>query len=469
MSTQPVFGSIPIPQLFEPYYGLNVLTCFIVTGDYDPNNPDDQIAENNNKYIISETVEVTIKDSYKTLINTATVTLPREIFTIIGDKDENGDRERPAFGDLGIFKRDNRIRILLGYDENYKVMFDGFIRTIDPKSPFTLHCEDFAYILKKTNVGKTIQTYRKIKEGEVAPIRDDERLTNVNFVLKPLIEKSGIPLNKDTIKSNIQLSKMIISKNRSVASVLEEIKRRFGILAFVKTVNGLPTIAMSRSFFSSRDDGTTFDGESAIPTTIDFRYNVVSDNIVSVDLDYKNLAVVGTLRLDNGDTYKETIIANPNYDKERSAWEADNSLPVPDEFKSVNTEVLTKKQAKSAYDKAKETNNYYLSFDTPVKSFDLSGYDVRSYNGFEVDSNTFRRDMKDYFKTLSKNGIEGDITIFGDFGIKSATMVELYDHRNPEKNGTYIVETVVTKFGVNGYRQTLTLPYKRSKSYNSVR
>lgn len=57
------------------------------------------------------------------------------------------------------------------------------------------------------------------------------------------------------------------------------------------------------------------------------------------------------------------------------------------------------------------------------------------------------------------NGIEGTITVFGDHNFESGMKVELLDIRQPEKNGWYLIEEVNTKFGVNGYRQTLKLPY----------
>jgi hypothetical protein len=57
------------------------------------------------------------------------------------------------------------------------------------------------------------------------------------------------------------------------------------------------------------------------------------------------------------------------------------------------------------------------------------------------------------------NGIEGTITVFGDYALQSGTKVELLDTREPEKNGWYLVEEVNTTFGQSGYRQTLKLPF----------
>ena len=56
------------------------------------------------------------------------------------------------------------------------------------------------------------------------------------------------------------------------------------------------------------------------------------------------------------------------------------------------------------------------------------------------------------------------MTVFGDFGLTPAVQVELMDNRNPSKNGVYLVEEVTTTFGVGGYRQKLSIPYKIKSS-----
>lgn len=77
-----------------------------------------------------------------------------------------------------------------------------------------------------------------------------------------------------------------------------------------------------------------------------------------------------------------------------------------------------------------------------------------------INSDKLVEETTEYFRNYNLNGITGSITIFGDYGIPSAVQVELFDYRNPSKNGIYLVEEVTTTFGVNGYRQKLTIPYK---------
>ena len=77
-----------------------------------------------------------------------------------------------------------------------------------------------------------------------------------------------------------------------------------------------------------------------------------------------------------------------------------------------------------------------------------------------IDSDKLVEETIEYFRNYNLNGIEGHLTLFGDFGLTTAVQVELIDNRNRSKNGVYLVDEVTTTFGVNGYRQKLTLPYK---------
>ena len=57
-------------------------------------------------------------------------------------------------------------------------------------------------------------------------------------------------------------------------------------------------------------------------------------------------------------------------------------------------------------------------------------------------------------------GISGGITLFGDRFFQPSDIVCLLDTRQPEKNGYYLIESVTTTFGVNGYRHEIKTDYK---------
>ena len=96
---------------------------------------------------------------------------------------------------------------------------------------------------------------------------------------------------------------------------------------------------------------------------------------------------------------------------------------------------------------------------------DLSTYTIVPYMSPHVGINSDRlvEETTEYFRNYNLNGITGNVTVFGDFGLSPAVQVELIDYRNPSKNGVYLVEEVTTTFGVGGYRQQLGIPYKIRK------
>jgi hypothetical protein len=61
---------------------------------------------------------------------------------------------------------------------------------------------------------------------------------------------------------------------------------------------------------------------------------------------------------------------------------------------------------------------------------------------------------------LKYEGYRGEITIFGQPFVQHGDVVDLRDASYPERDGRYFVKTVVTAFGADGYRQTLTLDAK---------
>jgi hypothetical protein len=87
--------------------------------------------------------DIEIEESWENLTDTARVVVPRKLSF-------NG---KPiAIGSEAIFKRGLSIKIEQGYDDNLKVVFDGFISKVHLSLPITLDCEDKMYLLKKNTL-----------------------------------------------------------------------------------------------------------------------------------------------------------------------------------------------------------------------------------------------------------------------------------------------------------------------------
>ncbi|WP_283127402.1 hypothetical protein [Bacteroides clarus] len=149
--------------------------------------------------------------------------------------------------------------------------------------------------------------------------------------------------------------------------------------------------------------------------------------------------------------FEVTARLNPDYDSEVRGNK---------EFQTINATQISEKTHKV-------TGNTTADSAQTKTKVDLSTYTIVPYMSpnMRIDSNKLVEESIEYFRSYNLNGVTGKLTLFGDMALNSAVQIELIDERNPSKNGVYLVEEVTTKFGTQGYRQTVTLPY-RFKSQN---
>ena len=417
-------------------FNFNVLTSMIIISN-DPGVGD--IGYSDVKYIIKEVSEVKIESSYNSLINKAEVTLPRATIIEATTSKKVGVKTKELMGDgtNSIFRRGQRITIWLGYDDdgsnrNNKKMFDGYIVSVVPDNPYTLYCEDFGY---------------KLKTNAVKPFSSGKQGCKINDVIGNILEGTGLKLHPLSERMNINIGNILIEKSKSAADILESWKK-FGLLSFIKYYQGQPYLAISRTFFSVNSGETLIAGDSDVIPIIDFQDNVANDDLQIMQLDSSLLALTAVSLYPDNSRIQLTIIR----DKAK-----------PSEFQVINETKLTKKQIKRSsalnYDDMVEN---YRNTKNKQDKFDLSAYNVRTYHEFNLDRDELIKNAKSAFNSISQTGIEGTITLFGDFGLQPASMVRLYDRRNTDKNGVYVVSEVETTFGSGGYRQKIKIPYKRS-------
>jgi len=412
--------------------GVNKLSCVITIGTFNENS----VFFMDAKYVFTECVDVEVNDSYETLINTAKITMTRDVKLSLIKKDDSGYKENMVLTNnefKSMFKKNDRVRIELGYDDNNKLMFDGFITTVEAKSPFVLHCEDWGHILKN----------RVVQPSEVVIGSNG---TDVNTLLESILENTNIGLHSITKKMNLHMPIKKLKDPINLSEMLEFWKSDLKILIFIKTVNGRPYLAMSRTYFSENTDETLISGNVSNVDIVDFSENVPmnGDKLKFTYLDYDTLALEATSIDNKNNKIRFTLVINPEFFGKDAAKGI-----VSDEFLVKNITHISKKQNKLG------------KYDMESR-FDLTHHNIRTFHEYNVSYDKLLTDAKSAFKKISQTGISGSLTVFGDFGLKSATMVRLSSKRNPERNGVFVISTVKTKFGTSGYRQTIQIPYKRS-------
>lgn len=433
---------------------LDILCCQITIGDADSKNP--MVIKN--PITLYEAQNIEIHESYKKLIGTAKIIFPKGTAfksTIVGNGTVEGKdaslittevmqdgvliekRNTQSVIDETTFKIGQRVNIKLGYNGVLKNMFDGYITAYNSDSIFELQCENMAYKLKLKQAPKF--------ETPVAG-------TKVNDVCGEkygLLKDTGFELHSETKKFDIQIGKVKITDNFTVADVLNDWSK-FKVYCFLKyeeDSSAMPKIAIGRPYSSFKSDPTfPGDGKSSAPYKIQFDYHVAGSSLKILKTDPKFLAVTGKALGSNEKFFEVTVRLNPEYDPD---------TPGSKEFQVVNATQISKKTHKIT------GNTTATGADTKTK-VDLSTYTVVPYMStkMNINSDQLVEETIAYFKQYNLNGITGDLTLFGDFGLTTAVQVELIDYRNPSKNGVYLVDEVTTTFGVNGYRQKITIPYK---------
>lgn len=438
--------------------------------------------------LLAEVEEIEIEDSYRELIGTASVRFPRG--TIIR-KTTNAKQSASSevqvnvnLQDHGVveelrnnthaatvsdFQNGDRIRIYLGYltekqldvlelikigsskptiwsDEEklneYKKyltkMFDGYITKCSLDTPIELYCENLASGLKKKTCPKltakkniTVQALLK----EDGPYK--------------LLEGTGLKLHPDTAKITIDIGKINLTTDLTVADVLTE-WGKYKIFSYVEFDGDTPCIKVGRSYFSNpgadciqrQSISRRFTTDKANIPDIRFDYNVADNGLTLMATDKTFLAVEATA-LDKEDKfYHITIRRNPE-------WTSDK--PSKDKWQVLNETKLSKKSMKLGATPLGKSKD----------KVDLSKYIVIPYMSKKIgiSHEALLEEAIKYFESYNMNGIEGSLTLFGDFPIISGIKVHLTDNQYKAKNGYYLVDEVTTRFGTNGYRQTIKLPY----------
>lgn len=436
---------------------LDVLCCRITIGDQDPLNPMNIL----NTIEIREVQDLEIHDTYKKLIGTAKLCFPRGTLfrsTILGTatlegKDasrfttqvmQNGalieKRTSQGLLDDTTIKIEQRINIKLGYNGVLKNMFDGYITAYNSDSLLEIECENMAHKLKLHQ----------------APAFETPEGVSVNDILGPkygLLKDTGFQIHSQTRKFDIQIGKIKITDNFTVADILSEWSK-YKVYCFLKydaeDPTAMPTIAIGRPYSSSKAQ-PVFPQDNALemPFRIYFNHYVAHSDLKILKTNPRFLAVTGKALGADEKFFEVTVRLNPEYDPTNKASQ---------EFQIVNATQISRKSHKI-------TGNTTATGAATKTKVDLSTYTVVPYisPNMKIDSDKLVQETIEYFRNYNLNGITGSLTLFGDLALTTAVQVELIDNRNPSKNGTYIVEQVITKFGTTGYRQKITIPYKIKK------
>ena len=387
--------------------------------------------------------------------------------------DFNRTKTEPALLSPNDVAIGNRIEIRVGYaysenefklmnsadsHTNLDVVFTGFITSISVSTPLEIECTNMAHILACVST-PNIASYSSLK---VKDFLDEGGKYG-------LLNNTGIPLAPSSVDSDIIVSGASISDNLTVADVLTEWSKS-GVLCFIETKSdGTVQLRVGLSYNAGQGGGKlpnsdkryiTYNGGINTVKLIQFDWDVAMDKLSLKHGDKKYLAIEaqGTyFDTEHGKRVmkilKVTLRKQPDLDDEGWAIGQDN------QFQVINTRDY--KNVKTT--KHKDGTNSSKRLKGHLKDkVDLDKYNVATYISTtpNITKEQLIEEAKQYWNNFVPNGISGSLVIFGDLLVKPTDIVGLIDIRQPEKNGYYMVESVNTTFGINGYRRELQIPFK---------
>lgn len=261
-------------------------------------------------------------------------------------------------------KPGDQVKITLGYEKEYTgVEFLGYVKKLSPKIPIEVHCEDNMWLLRQKNITKAWNNGTKLAEVLQEVVKD----TNVELM-------ENIP--------EIPLEKWIV-KNANGAQVLQKLKEKLGLTAFINDDGKL---------YVGLRQGTNIGQE----VKYDLNYNLVENNLEFKRAEERKVRI------------RYTYIAPNN--KRTTVEVGDKNGGLRTFYTSVvKDEVKLKELAEAQIGKLK-----YDGYDGSVESF-LVPYATRGMAAIIVDKEHPNRNGK-YFITktvisFSTNGARRNVSL----------------------------------------------------------
>lgn len=468
----------------------HILICLIQVWDYSKEN---FMKPPKNCLEIAEVESIQVSDSYKQLINKATVRFPRgtvirKTSETIEEVKKDAEKVDATLDSHGVllttrktysqaatvtdFAYGKRIRIFVGYTTDPRIaslpkfnaqtrksifnddslhqeyfdaikgsgpIFDGYITRCSIDTPIEIECEDLASVLKQYNA----PNIPKPKELTVNDLLADDGKYH-------MLKDTGFTLAPATKSCNINIGKAEFNRDLTVADVLTT-WTKFKLFSYVwvkydDDMGGTPYIVVGRSYFSNGGKDSILKQREeqgyAREYEIYFNYNVAANGLSLTESNKDFLCIQGQSMDKNGKFYSLTLRINPEWhegDPPKDKWQILNEVTLSKKMQRMGATVMSKGKNK----------------------VDLNRYTVVPYMSAKIGATheELLQELIQYYEAFNMNGIQGNLTLFGDFQLRSGCKVHLYDDYYPAKNGVYFVDEVTTQFGNGGFRQVIKLPY----------
>ena len=281
---------------------------------------------------------MTVKKSVNTIVDTASIKLP-SIGRIV-----TGDDNLPysSIETATLFREGDRVKIDLGYNNNLKTEFEGFVRRVNLAAPVHIELEGYAWQLRK----KTIKA--------------SWRNVTLRQVLEKVVEGTDIVLSDEIPVTNLL---RLAIPNQTGLQVLEYLKEKLLLTVYFD----------GKVLYAGLEEGV-MKGEVKyrlgwnVIRDDNLKYRIADDNQVRVRI-VKKLQKGEQILYESGDPNGEIV------KREVPNWEE------PDKLKQIAAKVLREKK--------------FTGFEGTITAF-LEPYCAPSYTAEIIDKKYGKRDGK-YF------------------------------------------------------------------------
>ncbi len=344
---------------------------------------------------------IEIVSSWDTLTDTCNIEIPRNITF------KRDDVELTDFigGENPVFFRGDPVLVKLGYDGVLKTRFIGRLSEVIPSKPLVLMCEDEMYRLKQAYIGESINFENTTLPELIDKIFDVSEGGNLGFF-------------SDSRKrvENISIGKIAIS-NTTVAKVLDYLRKKLGIVSYFRN---------------------NFNGDNPSPLFVSgLAYSTDDKYAVNRDVD------------SNGITSLVTDNANQTVNEESTTIFKFGQNVINDDdlvYNRLNDKSIL------ITGTSKQKDNTVITYEAGN-----AGGDTEKISYPELTQDQLEQFVNERLRRSKYEGFKGSFDAFLEPMVEHGEVVSLTNSDTPEKDGVYLVKEVVTKFGVSGGKQFITL------------
>lgn len=378
-------------------------------------------SQRDNIFVLDFVNQLEVVSTWQNLTDTCKIILPRNLYILkqtdgdmvnmgisVNDKDSekiNVNIYNQIAGNPPLFMRGDKVTVEAGYYfdqyQAYKsevlesnIIFRGYISKISNRVPIVLECEDEMFKIKQIPVIN--QTW---KASEYT----------LQSMLTEMLKDTGI-----VVKDGINLKTSVgdfKTQNETVGNVLDRLKAEGSIYSYLRIVNGVTELRASGIVYYPQDTNSeVFEFQNTIIKD-DLEYQIKDDLNVALKLHSTRTRKDGTNK-DGTDKMKEERV-EIMYDR--------NGLIPQSEWENYRGSVVN----------------------IPVL-------------GAITEADLLAR-AKEYLPKFYYTGFKGSFTTFGLPIVRHGDIAILQDKVIPERSGSYLIKSVTTSTGVNGFRQKVIL------------